>query len=141
MNLESISKVEDLKSLGDFEAVKQLIEKKIAPLRIEANSYNDLLDILKLLQVKWVDFIQGPFVSESAKICFVLKNMQGEARLNALGVTDDFYANKSIVKKWYKSLSNKVHSDKGGNDEAFKILKSLYLEFNDDASFSELNDE
>lgn len=69
------------------------------------------------------------FKSENDRILFLLLEVDGKRRNQLLGITSEMYENEDAAKKWYKSLSNKVHPDKNNDPraaEAFNKLKQLY---------------
>ncbi|WP_052380030.1 MULTISPECIES: DnaJ domain-containing protein [unclassified Pseudoalteromonas] len=70
------------------------------------------------------------FKSDRDRILFLLLEVDGKLRNQQLGITSEMYENPEVAKKWYKSLSNKVHPDKNPNEpksaEAFDRLKDLY---------------
>ncbi|MFK5949009.1 MAG: hypothetical protein QM500_09615 [Methylococcales bacterium] len=72
------------------------------------------------------------FVSEQAELIFYLTELEGKQRNKALGIRDEHYENKAVAKKWFRRISQKVHSDKGGNDAAFKTLCALHEVMTDD---------
>ncbi|HBC3928311.1 TPA: DnaJ domain-containing protein [Vibrio parahaemolyticus] len=69
------------------------------------------------------------FKSENDRILFLLLEVDGKRRNQLLGITSEMYEDEDAAKKWYKSLSNKVHPDKNDDPraaEAFDKLKQLY---------------
>ncbi|MCW8346026.1 DnaJ domain-containing protein [Vibrio sp. ZSDZ65] len=69
------------------------------------------------------------FKSENDRILFLLLEVDGKRRNQLLGITSEMYEDEEAAKKWYKSLSNKVHPDKNDDPraaEAFDKLKQLY---------------
>lgn len=69
------------------------------------------------------------FKSENDRILFLLLEVDGKRRNQLLGITSEMYEDEEAAKKWYKSLSNKVHPDKNNDPraaEAFDKLKQLY---------------
>jgi hypothetical protein len=128
VELNHVKTVEDVKVLGSVQEVALKIEEVINPLKISANSYEELLEILLLLQKKWVEFIDSPFVSDEKKYIFLLTEVDGEKRNEKLGITDDLYENPELAKKWFQSVRAKVHPDKcpDKSGKAFQILKDIY---------------
>lgn len=133
MDFSNIETVLDLKECGELKDLVDALSKVVSPFRIEASSYEELLPYVLKLNEKWVDFIDSPFVSRKAELVFYLTKLEGKQRNKALGITDEHYENKETAKKWYRSLSQHVHSDKGGHDDAFKMLKRLYEVMTDDS--------
>lgn len=70
------------------------------------------------------------FKSDLDRILFLLLEVDGKRRNELLGITSEMYENKEVAKKWYKSLSFKIHPDKNPDDpraaEAFDKLKGIY---------------
>lgn len=132
MNHGETMKIADIKSIDDIikyeenSNLKQDICKLIHPLTFESNTNEQLLEIIKTLQLKWVDLLQGPFISKQQEIIFYLTKLEGQQRNRALGITEEHYVNEELAKKWYKKLRNRVHPDKGGSKEAFRILTDIY---------------
>lgn len=54
---------------------------------------------------EWVDPF---FKDESAKVCFYLLEMAGEARTDFLGITPSLYRNKELAKEWAIALGSKI---------------------------------
>jgi len=126
MELEKITSIEDLRNAGSISNLVKKIKSLIRPLTIEANTYDELFEIVRCLQENWLPLVKGPFISKQAEFVYYLTQLEGKQRNIALGITDDLYENKDEAKKWYKKLSQLVHPDKGGNSKAFVILTRLY---------------
>lgn len=126
MELEEISSVEDLRKAGNIPDLVKQIKNTISPLTIEADTYDELFDVVIFLQKNFVSFIKGPFISRQAEFIYYLTELEGKQRNRAIGITDNHYEDKDIAKKWYKEVSQLVHPDKGGNATAFNVLRKLY---------------
>ncbi|WP_233238845.1 hypothetical protein [Bordetella sp. LUAb4] len=126
MDLPTIQSVHELEQIGTVDEIRQRLELAVHPLRIDATTYPELLAVLQTLQTKWLDFHQGPFVSRQAELIFYLTELEGSVRNRLLGITDAHYQDKEVAKKWCRSLAQQVHSDKGGNDAAYRVLLDLY---------------
>ncbi|WP_265432586.1 hypothetical protein [Aeromonas salmonicida] len=126
MELEEISSVEDLRKAGNIPDLVKQIKNTISPLTIEADTYDELFDVVIFLQKNFVSFIKGPFISRQAEFIYYLTELEGKQRNRAIGITDNHYEDKNIAKKWYKEVSQLVHPDKGGNATAFNVLRKLY---------------
>ena len=124
--LKNIQSIDELKKFGSEEDIKKILEKIVFPLKINACSYQEIYETLKMLQQKHVDFIEGFFKSKQDEYIFYLTKLDGKQRNQLLGLTDEHYENKELAKKWYKEISNYVHPDKNGDENAFHILKNLY---------------
>lgn len=126
MELEKIKSVEDLQNAGSISELVENIKTSIMPLTIEVNTYNELFKIVSCLQKNWLPWVKGPFISEQAEFVYYLTQLEGKQRNVALGITDDLYEDVVKAKQWYKKISLLVHPDKGGDKEAFFVLKQLY---------------
>jgi len=127
MKILDASSVESLKALGAVPQLCRDLQEIVSPLKVEAQSYEDLYEIVQMMQKKWVDAIPGPFVSRRAEAIFYLTKLEGDVRFKMLGLTEQHFADPQLAKKWYRSLVQLVHSDReGGNDEALIALQKLY---------------
>ncbi|QET02561.1 hypothetical protein FOB72_11280 [Cupriavidus pauculus] len=126
MDIAKIQTLGALEKLGSVDEIRRQLEPIVQPLRIDAKTYADLLLVVQTLQEKWLDFRPGPFVSRQAELVFYLTKLQGSARNELLGITEAHYRNKKLAKQWFRSISQQVHSDKGGDDVAFQVLRDLY---------------
>lgn len=126
MDIAKIQTERDLERLGSAYQIRQQLEAIVHPLRIDAETYTDLLVVVQTLQAKWLDFHLGPFISRQAELVFYLTKLQGSVRNELLGITIAHYHDKELAKQWYRSISQLVHSDKGGDDIAFQVLQDLY---------------
>lgn len=126
MTLAKIKTVRELEKLGSVDDIRQQLESIVHPLKIAATTYADLLVVVQTLQVRWLGFRPGPFVSRQAELVFYLTKLQGSMRNELLGITPAHYENRDLAKKWFRSVSQQVHGDKGGDDIAFQVLQELY---------------
>jgi len=126
MDLIEVRTVADLEELGSVDEIRQQLQKIVDPLRVEGSSYIELFAIVKTLQEKWLDFREGPFVSSQAELVFYLTKLDGSVRNRLLGITDALYHDPKMAKQWFRSLRKLVHSDRGGDDDAFHALQDLY---------------
>lgn len=137
--MENKLKISEISSLGDIQeyekisSLKEDLQKIIYPLIIEADTDEELFDVIKVLKSKWVDLLIGPFVSEQQEFIYYLTKLEGKQRNKALGITDEHYENKKLANKWKKSLAQKVASDKGGCDQAMAVLLNIYEALVDDS--------
>jgi hypothetical protein len=127
MKIFSANSIESLEALGTVAELRQKLQETVSPLKVEAESYDDLLKIIQVLQKKWVDAVPGPFVSRRAEVIFYLTKLEGDQRCQLLGLTEKHFQDAALAKKWYRSLRQLTHSDReGGSDEAFLALQKLY---------------
>jgi hypothetical protein len=128
MKIRYADSIEDLKTIGTIDEIVAKINHLVAPLKFEAKSYEEVLQAVYVLKEKWIDFIDGPFVSDEGKFLFLLTQMDGEKRNDLLGITDQHYEDKELARRWFKSIAGKIHPDKSSDKEglAFKALQDLY---------------
>jgi hypothetical protein len=130
-----ISEINTLNDIQEYEKssnLKRDLEKLVSPLKFEVDSSEELLKLIITLKCKWSDLMIGPFVSEQQEFIYYLTKLEGKQRNKALGITDQHYEDKTLANKWKKSLAQKVASDKGGCDQAMKVLLSIYEVLVDD---------
>ena len=132
MKISEIGSLEDIQEYEKTSNLRDDIQALITPLKIEASSDEELLNIIEFLKSKWLDFKKGPFVSKQQEYIFYLTKLEGKQRNKALGITDEHYEDKKLAKKWKKSIAQKIASDKGGCDQAMTILLKIYDALVDD---------
>ena len=129
-NLKNITNIEELKKLGLVENIIATIEEIIKPIKIKATSYEDLLEYIKVLQCKWMDFQNDEFFkNEESKYLFCLTEVDGKKRNESIGLTDDLYDDKDKAKKWYRNIVKIIRPDIKHDDKtkkAFNELNKLY---------------
>ena len=123
-NIEDISQLE---SLGSKEIIRNEINALIFPLNTNANTYEELLEVINCLKKNWVGFSDEFFVNKSKKYEYILTKLEGKKRNELLGITDQMYENQELAKKWFKNIAKYIHPDTEGIDkDAFIVLKKLY---------------
>ncbi|WP_430229794.1 hypothetical protein [Nitrosomonas communis] len=136
MKLSDVRSVDDLKAAGSVSELVSKIQDMVHPLLVKAESYDELFEIICCLQKNWLPMAKGPFISKQSEFIYYLTHLEGEQRNNAIGLTDELYDDPELAKRWYKSLSQLVHPDKGGDPVAFDVLRKLYdiiMDVEDDA--------
>ena len=99
----------------------------IFPLNTNANTYEELLEVINCLKKNWVGFSDEFFVNKSKKYEYILTKLEGKKRNELLGITDQMYENQELAKKWFKNIAKYIHPDTEGIDkDAFIVLKKLY---------------
>ncbi|QXG47477.1 hypothetical protein [Pseudomonas viridiflava] len=127
MKISEIRSIENLEALGPVAEVRQKLEEIVSPLKVEANSYQDLFSVVQTLQKKWVDFVPGPFVNRKAEVVFYLTRLDGEVRNRLLGLTEEHFRDPKLARKWHHSMRALAHSDReGGNDDAYIALEKIW---------------
>jgi hypothetical protein len=125
--------IEELKKLGSFKSVKEMIKKDLkGELNLTGRSWSALLIKITLLSDIFRDNQKNEiwhdgFISEVDKYLFCLLNLDGKNRQNNLGVSILHYKNKEIAKKWYKKIVQKIHPDRctDNKDRAYAAMKVL----------------
>lgn len=122
-----IENISQLEALGSQEKIKKEIEALISPLRINAITYEDLLEVINCLKKNWIGFTDEYFVNDSKKYEYILTKLEGKKRNQLLGITDQMYEDPEKAQKWFKNIVKYIHPDVEGIDEAaFIVLKKLY---------------
>ena len=123
-----IKSIEEFKARGTISELTKMINEIVAPLRIEAETYETLHEIFQCLLEKWSDFMNGPFVNKKAEYTFYLTKLEGKQRNKMLGITDEMYESPKLAKQWYLKIAKLVHPDAETDktSEAFIILQQLY---------------
>lgn len=134
-DLKSITNFESFIKLGSFTDIRNRLNEIVAPLKIEANTYEELYEVFRCLLEKWIDFKKGPFVDERAEYAFYLTMLEGKQRNKMLGITDEMYNSPELAKRWYRKVSKLVHPDTGTDktNKAFNVLHQLYKVMTDDS--------
>lgn len=132
LEIYEINSLNDIKEYEKASNLREDIQKLVSPLKIKADTDEELLNAVKVLKYKWTDLLQGPFISEQQELIYYLTQLEGKQRNKALGITDEHYENKNLAKKWKKSLAQKIASDKGGCDQALIVLVGIYEALVDD---------
>lgn len=81
------------------------------------------------LQNKSSSFSGSPFVSEEARLIYVLTELDGESRAKELGITSDVFHNSDKAKHWKNSIYKVIHPDKCKHPMSLKaaqVLEDLY---------------
>src|SRR5690554_6823149 len=100
--LYEVSSVGELKKLGELSELIIRLEKIVFPLKVPADSYEELLAVISTLKENWLPFKKGYFVSKRAEYIYYLLEHEGERREKLLGIDDEIYSDKKVAKKWYK---------------------------------------
>lgn len=127
--IAALVSVEELQKQGSVETLRLKIEKIIAPLKVEASSYEDLWKIIESLQTHWAPCMKGPFVSRRKELLHALNTLEGKNRSQALGITQEHYEDLAKAKALFRSLRQQI-TDKTGRDleaeAAFKTLTEIF---------------
>lgn len=126
--LKKAKTIEDYKKIGSVEEIVLGINKICNPLAVKCTTYEEIMQVMSVLKVKWTDFLSGPFINKQKELVFYLTVLDGEVRNKCLGVTDKHFEDKKVAQRWYKNLAKFVHPDKTqcGDNKAFLILQEMY---------------
>ena len=126
--LKAVVSLEEFKEIGTISELTHQINEIVAPLKVEADTYETLYEIFQCLLEKWSDFMKGPFVNEKEEYTFYLTMLEGKQRNKMLGITDEMYESPELAKQWYLKIAKLVHPDIGitKTSEAFNVLQQLY---------------
>lgn len=143
--LYEVSSVGELKKLGELSELIKQLEKIVFPLKVPADSYEELLAVISTLKENWLPFKKGYFVSKRAEYIYYLLEHEGERREKLLGIDDEIYSDKKVAKKWYKRIAQIVHPDFDARDseqakEAFQKLQDIYKDLTDDEAFGGIDE-
>ena len=132
------SSIEELKELGSFREVRKKVKEEIGEnIKIKANSWRNLFTSISSFKelFKKVKSSQQKdelyFNSQISKLIFYLLELDGEIRLEKLGVNKLHYLNKEKADKWKRNLVKKLHPDVCNHPKADKAIievNSLYKE-------------
>lgn len=133
--------VEELKKLGSFKEVRKQVKKGVGDnIKIKANSWDNLFKSISSFKelFKEIEFPNRKddyqdlyFKSQISKTIFYLLELDGEDRLEKLGINRLHYIEKEKADEWRKKLIKKVHPDICNHpkaQEAFIKVNYLYKE-------------
>lgn len=136
----NVSSIEELKKLGKFREVSNGIKEDVAGtgIKVTGRGWNDLwksiqnfkdllrfcpeskvevqasetkpkIDQQRELKVNSQDAIY--FTSQAAEYIFYLVELDGEVRVEKLGITSSCFSNKRSAKNWREKISRVIHPD------------------------------
>lgn len=140
MNWIQSNSVADLKKLGSFKEVKQIIKQSSSNMiELKARGWNELYKKVAALQEVLASLganitaieeeNKSFFTSKASEYIFYLLELDGETRLKKLKVTKTHYSNKQKATKWRNDIIKVIHSDKCDHpraDEAASKLAEIY---------------
>lgn len=142
-DIAKVNSLNDLKELGSFSDVVQVINKEIYPMRVSASSYEELLECVETLRKNWLPFHNGFFINKRKEYIYYLLEHDGEKRENLLGINDKIYSDPKEAKRWYKKMAQVIRADLGDCDnakKAFHKLQEIYEDLTDDAAFGDADE-
>lgn len=131
-DLKKVSTQEELEEIASLNDIISFIEKEIKPLRINATTFQELYEVILILEKHWDSFQDDTyFKNESSRYIFALTKMDGSKRNEILKLNDDIYEDEKKAKEWYRMIAKKIHPDSNPRNQtdatnAMNILKHIY---------------
>lgn len=143
MNWIEVKSLDELKELGDFKELKEIIQRDVGPLvSIKCKGWNELYDkilIYKEILEKAKTLLPTPepevleiseipttyFSSLSNEYIFYLLELDGDVRAKKLGITKAHYNNKTRAKNWMNKIAKCIHPDQCNHPKADKAMAKL----------------
>lgn len=143
MNWIEVKSLDELKELGDFKELKEIIQRDVGPLvSIKCKGWNELYDkilIYKEILEKAKTLLPKPepevleiseipttyFSSLSNEYIFYLLELDGDVRDKKLGITKAHYNNKTRAKNWMNKIAKCIHPDQCNHPKADKAMAKL----------------
>ncbi|WP_444684527.1 hypothetical protein [Alkalicoccus luteus] len=154
MDLLNVNSIEELKKYGKFKEIKKKLNYKLGnSIKIRARGWTELFEVINDLNclIKTLDnnvedetahiLPTGQkgqsqikkevnyFKTEVDELIFYLLELDGDSRLDKLGVTSFHYRNRKYANNWRKDLARKLHPDVCKHpkaEEAYKELSKIY---------------
>lgn len=141
MSLLNVKSVDELKSIGKFNEVKKELKKELEGFKgIKWNSWDNLFKGIEAYKNfnckrKEDEKKENYFISKAAEYIFYLLELDGEARLEKLGITKMHFVSKDKAKNWRNNIAKIIHPDKCNHKmarEATAKLSKIYMELTGD---------
>ncbi|MEE4184119.1 hypothetical protein [Pseudomonas viridiflava] len=135
--------VGDLEKIGSLDVLRSKLEEVVAPLKVNAHSYNEILEVIEVLKEKWLPLSQLIFTSKRQQIIYFLLEHDGEKRNALLGITDDMYEDQEAATKWFRRLAQIIRADintDARSAQAFQVLQDIRSNLVDDDEFGAGNE-
>lgn len=123
--LASLRTVGELQQQGPFASLLHDLQKIVAPLKVDAASYDELWEVIQVLQASWAPCMQGPFVSRRKELLYALNCLEGKARNDALGIAQEHYSDPIKAKELLRTLRQQIVDKTGRDAEAERAFKTL----------------
>lgn len=150
MEWMAVESVDELKCLGSFKNVYQQIKNEVGELvNIRARGWKSLYEKIVILQElnnqfnqvmnkKKVEInsekthlIEGYFASEEQEYMYYLIELDGEQRMEKLGISSNHFINKKRAKEWRDSMSKKIHPDVSQHIKAAEAMSQINMIYNE----------
>ncbi|WP_122589040.1 hypothetical protein [Pseudomonas viridiflava] len=64
--------VGDLEKIGSLDVMRSKLEEVVAPLKVNAHSYNVIMEVIEVLKEKWLPLSQLIFTSKRQQVIYAL---------------------------------------------------------------------
>lgn len=128
--LASLQTLDDLRKLGKFHDAKAAIQARLGPhVRVSARGWTDLLKAVESVRSATesgaVTCSPGYFSSTVHEHIFYLVELDGELRLQKLGVGMRHFKDKATAKSWRDALAKELHPDRCPHPRAAAAMSEL----------------
>lgn len=130
MKLFDAETPDELKAMGSIEYVAQRLNEIVSPFSVQADSYERLFEFYLAIKENWAGVRKSPFSSLRAQLIFALNHVEGDLRLELLGLTHEHFEDPVAQKRWYRSVAQLIHPDKFER-EPTEDEKSAFQALND----------
>ncbi len=151
MKLYEVQSLDELKKLGSHKDMAAMIKKHIGKeVKIKTRSWQNVYDAIcdnrELLRAKLIGREKTQtktetdkeavinceyFISKEAEIIFYINELNGESRLNKLGVNKRHFSDKKKATKWRNDLVKKIHPDICSHPRALEATRKLSSIYNE----------
>ena len=133
-----VESIEQLKSLGKFRDLQNEIREDVGSrVKVTARSweelYSNILSFREVIEkenkIKRKSESKEYFISKIDEYIFYLLELEGELRMQKLGINKSHFTNKKKAKQWRDKISKEIHPDKSDHkkaEEAMAKLNSIY---------------
>lgn len=133
-----VESIEQLKSLGKFRDLQKEIREDVGKIiKVTGRSWEELYSnilsfrnvIEKANKTNRQKECKEYFISKMDEYIFYLLELEGELRMQKLGINKSHFTNKKKAKQWRDKISKEIHPDKSDHkkaEEAMAKLNSIY---------------
>ena len=111
----SWKEIDSLKKLDkiDIDLLKKEVFQDLSAIfDTKKENHEDLLQFIRALSIFSNQDKGLFFISDDAKYIYILTQLDGEARRNALGITSKMMTNKNEANKWRTKINLIIHTDR-----------------------------
>lgn len=146
VNWMDIQSVSELKALGTLKEVKKMLADAMACEGLVTGTsfdqlFQKLVSLQKIVQThsSHHETPQTPpvsseeiyFNSSAHEYLFYLLELEGELRMNKLGITRQHFSNPKLAKQWYHAIAKQIHPDICHHPKATLAMSELSQLFNE----------